>query len=111
MQIEVVALRCLQITLLERLAMPGAIALGDIHVVHVDGYPYVGGGIGDLVIDMLVNQEIVGLRITILDVIHTRLLNGREVELHIIIFIERSPRLDGALEGFLGTAVVLDAEE
>ena len=74
-QVEVIALRCLQIPLLEGLTMPGAIALSDIHVIHVDRYPHVGSGIGNLIIDMFVDQEVIGLCVTILDVIHTRLLH------------------------------------
>ena len=111
MQVEVVALRCLQIALLEGLTMPSAIALSDIHVIHVDRHPHIGGGIGNLVIDMGVDQEVVGLRVAILDVIHSRLSHTGEVELHIIIFIVGAPRLDIALKGFLDAAIILDAEE
>ena len=91
--------------------MPGAIALIDVHMVHVDGHPYVGGGIGDLVIDMLVDQEVVGFRVAILDVIHARLLHRREVEFHIVIFEIGPPVLDASLEGFLNATIILNAEE
>ena len=111
MQVEVVALRRLQVALLKGFAMPGAIALGDVHVVHVDRHPHVGGGIGYLVVDMGIDQEIVGLRIAILDVIHTRFLHLREVELHIIIFKIGSPFLDSTLEGLLRRTVGLDAHQ
>ena len=111
MQVEVVALWCLQITLLEGLTMPGTIALGDVHVIHVDGHPYVGGGIGDLVIHVFIDQEVVGLRVAILDVIHTRLTDTGEVELHIVIFEIGPPWLDLTREDFLFRTVVLDAVE
>ena len=75
MQVEVVALWRLQIALLERLSVPSAIALRHIHVVHVDRHPHIGGGIRYLVIDMFVDEEVVGLRVAILDVIDTRLLH------------------------------------
>ena len=58
MQVEVVALGGLQIAFLERLAVPRAVTLGDVHVVHVDRHPDIGGGIGNLVIDMLVDEEV-----------------------------------------------------
>ena len=55
-QVEVVALRRLQIPLLEGLAVPRAVTLVHIHVVHVDGHPDVGCGVGDLVVDMRVDN-------------------------------------------------------
>ena len=106
-----VAGRGLQITLLEGLSVPGAVALGDVHVVHVDGYPDVGGGIGDLVIDMLVDEEVVRLRVTILDIVDAGLLDTGEVELHVIVFEVGSPRLGVTLIDFLRCPVGLDAEE
>ena len=65
-QVEVIALRRLQVTLLERLSVPGAVTLGDVHVVHVDGHPNVGSGIGNLVVDMCVDEEVVGLGLAVL---------------------------------------------
>ena len=90
-----IALRGLQIAFLERLAMPGTIALVNVHVVHVDGHPYIGGGIGYLIVHMGIDQEIVGTGVAILDVIHTWLAHRREIELYIIIFIIRAPVADG----------------
>ena len=110
-QVEVVALRCLQIALLERLTMPGAVALGYIHVVHVDGYPYIGRGIGNLVIDMLVDEEVVGACLAIFYAIDAWLLHLREVELHVVVFEVRSPRLDVALEGHFARSVFQDAQQ
>ena len=51
MQVKMVALRSLQVTLLERLAVPDAVTLVHGHMVHVDGNPYIAGGIGYPVID------------------------------------------------------------
>ena len=110
-QVEVIALRRLQIPLLEGLSVPGAIALCDIHVIHVDGHPNVGSSISDLVIHVFVDQKIVGLRVAILDIIHTGLTDTGEVELHIIIFKVRPPGLDLTREDFLLRTVVLDAVE
>ena len=110
-QVEVVGRRRLQIALLEWLAVPRAIALVHIHVIHVDGHPDVGSGIGDLVIDVRVDEEVVGLRFAILDIVDTRLLDAAEVELHIIIFIVGSPLPDVALEGLHGRAVGIDAHQ
>ena len=111
MQVEVIALGSLQVALLEGFAMPGAIALSDVHMVHVDRYPYIGGCIGDLIVDMSIDEEIVGLRITVLDEIDTRGIHLREVELHVIIFIIGSPHLYLALEGLLRRAVGFDTHE
>ena len=52
--------------------MPGAIAFSDVHVVHVDGHPDVGGGISNFIVDMFVDEEIVSLGIAILDVVDAR---------------------------------------
>ena len=100
-QIEVIAWRSLQISLLERLAMPSAIALVYVHVVHVYRYPNIGGSIGYLIVYMIINEEIVTAGISILDIINSSLTNLREIELHIIIFIIWSPRLYLTLIGLL----------
>ena len=111
MQVEVVARWSLQIALLERFAVPGAVALVHIHVVHVDRYPHVGRGIGDFVIHVLVDEEVVRLRVAILDVVDAWLTHTREVELHIVVFVVVAPRRDFSLESLLLGAVGLDAEE
>ena len=110
-QVEVVAFRCLQIALLERFTVPSAVALVHVHVVHVDRHPHIGGGIGDLVIDMLVDEEVVCLGIAVLDKVDTPLLHGCEVEFHIIIFKVRSPRLDAALKGLRRRTVCVDTHQ
>ena len=68
-----VALWCLQITFLERFAVPCAVSLVNIHMVHMYRHPHVGSGIGYLVVDMVVYQEIVGLCVTIFNIIDARL--------------------------------------
>ena len=73
-QIEVITLRGLEIAFLERFTMPGAIALSDIHVIHVNRHPYISRGISDLIVDMGIDEEVIGLRIAILDEIDTGLL-------------------------------------
>ena len=93
-QVEVVAFWCLKVTLLKRLAVPRAVAFIHVHVVHVDGHPDIGRGIGYLVIDMLVDEEVIGTRLTILYIINTRFANGREVELHIVVLEVGTPCLD-----------------
>ena len=75
-QVEVVAGWRLQVALLERFAVPGAVAFVDVHVVHVDGHPHVGGGIGNLVINMFVDEEVVGPRLAVADEIDTGLTHG-----------------------------------
>ena len=86
-----VAGRCLQIPFLKRFTMLGTIALVHIHVIHVDRYPHIRRSIGNLIIDMLVDEEIISLCITILDIIDSGLLDGGEIELHILIFKIRTP--------------------
>ena len=90
-QVEVVALGSLEIALFEGFPVPGAIALSDIHVVHVDRHPYVGGGIGDAVVDVFVDEEVVGACRSILDEVDTRLAHGGEVELDVIVFEVGTP--------------------
>ena len=91
MQVEMIALRCLQIALLEGLSVPGAIAFVHIHVIHVDRHPDIGSGIGNLIVDMCIDEEIIGLGISILDIVDTRFLNSGEVELHVVVLKISSP--------------------
>ena len=91
--------------------MPGTITLGHIHVIHVNGHPYICSSIGDLVIHMLINQEIIGTCLTILDIIDTRLLDRREVELYIIILEVRTPVLGIPCESLLRGAILLDTHQ
>ena len=75
MKVEVIAWRCLKIALLERLSMPDSIALINGHVVHVDRHPHIGRSVCYLIIYAVINNKVTRLRITILNVIHTRLSN------------------------------------
>ena len=106
-----IARRCLQVAFLEGLTVPGAIAFVHVHVVHVDGYPDVSCGISDFVIDVFVDEEVVGARLAILDIIDARLVDAGEVELHIVVFVEGSPRSDIARVGLLCLTVGTDAHE
>ena len=111
MQVEMVALGCLKVAFLKRFTVPSTVAFIHIHMVHVDRHPHVGGCIGDLIVHMLVDKEIVGTRFTVLDIVDTRLTDGREIKLHIIIFEIRSPRLDGSLKGLLCLTIRKDAHQ
>ena len=104
--IEVITGRSLQITFLERLSMPYAVAFVHEHVVHVDRHPHVGSGIGNLVIDMFINQEVVCLDGVVLYIVDTGGLHFREVKLHIIIFIVCSPGINLSLIGFRHSAIL-----
>ena len=77
----------------------------------MDGNPDVGSGIGNLVIDMCINEEIIGFSITVLDVVDTGLADAGEVKLYIVVFEIGPPRFDISFVDFLSLAVVLDAEE
>ena len=104
--IEVITGRSLQITFLERLSMPYTVALVHEHMVHVDRHPHVGSGIGNLIIDMFINQEVVGLDGVVLYIIDTGGLHFREVKLHVIIFIVCSPGINLSLIGFRHSAIL-----
>ena len=105
-KVEVVGIcRCLEISLLERLAMPYTISLFHMHVIHVNRNPHIGGSVSNLVIDGGIDDEVVGLHITVLDVIYARLPEVREIKLGIVVFVVRSPH--GHLSGeCLGRAAV-----
>ena len=77
--------------------MPHTVALVHKHVVHVDGHPYIRSGIGDFVVHMRVDQEVVGLHCVILNVVDAWSLYVREIEFHIVIFIVGSPWADLSL--------------
>ena len=110
-QVKMIALWCLKIAFFEGLTVPGAIAFVHIHVVHVDRHPHIGSGISDLVIDMLVDEEVVSLCLSILDIVDTRCLDCRKVKFHIIIFKVRAPRLDCPLKGLLRCSVGIDPHQ
>ena len=107
MQVEMIAWRSLQITFLEWLSMPCAIPFGNIHVIHVYRYPHIRSSIGYLVIHTLVNKEVICLGISILNIIDTRLVDARKVELHIIILKITAPCLDIALESLFRITIFL----
>ena len=91
MQVEMVAGRCLKVSFLERLAVPGAVAFVHVHVVHVDRNPHISSGIGDFVVDMRINEEVIGAGVAILDVVDAGLFHLGEVEFHVIVFVIGSP--------------------
>ena len=76
MQVEMVARRGLQIPFLERFTVPNPITLVHRYMVHVNRNPDIGGGIGNLIVHMLIDKEIIGLLLPILNIINTRLTNG-----------------------------------
>ena len=107
MQVEVVgAGRSLEIALLERLAVPYAVCLVDIHVVHVDRDPHVAGGVGDLVVDAVVDDEVVRMHVAVLDEVYAGLGHVGEVELHIVVLVVGAP-LDHLAGIYLGGAAVI----
>ena len=110
-QVEMVAGRCLQIAFLEGFAVPRAVAFVHVHVVHVNGNPDIGGGIGDVIVDMLVDKEVVGACLAILDEVDAGFLDTGEVELHVVVFVVWTPCGDIALVGLLGSAVGAQAHE
>ena len=91
--------------------MPRTITLRHVHVVHVDGYPHIRRGIGNLVVHVFINQEVVRLGLAILDVIDARLTDTREVELHIIIFIIRTPGFDVTLVSLSSRTIRIEAHQ
>ncbi len=91
-KIEVIrVLRSLKISLLERLTMPYAVSFVHEHVIHVNRHPYIGSSIRNLIVYSSINDEVVGLHITILKIVHTWLTKAGEVKLGIIILVVRSP--------------------
>ena len=77
--------RSLNITLFERFAVPNSVTLVNGDVVHVNRNPHIAGGIGDFVVNVVVDNKVVALSITILNVIDTGSVNLREIKLYIII--------------------------
>ena len=92
--VEVIARRSLHVAFLEGFAMPDAVRFVDRHVVHVDGKPHVTGGVGDLVVNGIVDDEVSGLVVAVLDVVDAGLLHLAEVEFHIVVLVEVAPHLD-----------------
>ena len=94
MAVEVVARRSLHVAFLEGFAVPDAVRLVDRHMVHVDGEPHVAGGVGDLVVDGIVDDEVSGLVIAVLDVVDAGLLHLAEIKSHVVVLVEIAPFLD-----------------
>ena len=92
MQVEMVGVRrSLPVSFLERFPMPYTIIFIDIHVVHMDGYPYVACRVCYLVVDIVVYDEVIGLDISILYVINARFRYFRKVKMQISVLVEVSP--------------------
>ena len=107
-QVEVVrGRRGLQVTLLERLAVPEAVGLVDRHVVHMDRDPDVARRHGDLVIDGRVDDEVPRADVAVLEEIDAGLGELGEVELRVVVFEEIAPQLDRTGEGLMFGAVGL----
>ena len=102
--------RSLQVALLEGLPVPDPVGLVDRHMVHVDRDPDIAGRVRDAVVDIVPDDEVVGLDVTVGQVIHARFLHGREIEAGITVLEIIAPDLDGTGEHALGTAVLADAE-
>ena len=110
-EIEVVGMgRRLQIALLEGFAVPDAIAFVDRHMIHVDRNPDIAGGIGNAVIHVLADDEIVGADVPVAQEINARFLHGREVEFGVVILEIIAPGLDRAGENALSPPILAYTE-
>ena len=98
----------LQVTLLERFAVPEAVGLVDRHVVHVDRDPDVARRHGNLVIDGRVDDEVPGLDVAVFQEIDAGLLQGGEIELGVVVLVELAPDFHGTGEGLLRGTVGSD---
>ena len=61
---------CLTVSLSERLAVPYAITLVYVHMVHMDRDPDVACSVCDLLVNIVVDDEVVCLCLTILDIVN-----------------------------------------
>ncbi|OPZ45195.1 MAG: hypothetical protein BWY95_02031 [Bacteroidetes bacterium ADurb.BinA104] len=87
--------------------MPDTVCLVYGHMVHVDRYPDITCGIGNPVIDRIVNNKITGLIFPVLYKIDTRLGDCSEIELHIIVLIIFTPYVGFARIDQLFASVVV----
>ena len=62
--------RSLEIAFFKWLAMPHPISLVHKHVVHMYGDPNIIGGVCDLVVDIVLNEKIIGFHVAILDIVY-----------------------------------------
>ena len=111
MEVKMVGVsRCLTITLLERFPVPYAVTLIYIHMVHMDRDPYVACCVCDLVVYVVVDDEVVGLCLTVTYIVYARFLELCEVESVIIVLVVFSPVVDLALERYCLIAIRLDLD-
>jgi len=99
MQVKVVSVwRSLEITFSERLAMPDPVCLVYEHMIHVYRNPYIGRGIGNPVVNALLNQEVICPVLPILNIVNTRGRDRRKIEFHIVVLEIVTPGSDIAAE-------------
>src|SRR5690606_28646913 len=87
------------------LTIPHPVSLVNEHVIHVYRDPYIGCGIGNPVVNALLNQEVISPEFTILDVVYTRGCDCRKIEFHIVVLEIVAPGGDFTTEYFYSTSV------
>ncbi len=88
--------------------MPHPVTLAHEHVVHVYGNPDIAGGIGNLVVNGIIDDEIVGFQVTILDIVYSRGVDWGKVKFHIVILVIITPRANWAAEHLGSLALFVD---
>ena len=91
--------------------MPHSVALLNIHVVHVYWHPHIGCGVGNLVIHILVDDEIVSFRGVVLYEVYSRSFYTREIKLGVVVFVVFAPVLQLSFVCLAHSAIVVYAHE
>ena len=102
--------RRLDVTLFERFAVPNSITLVDCDVVHMDRNPNVGSGVGDFVVNIVVDDKMFALVITVLDVVNAGLVYLCKIKPYIIVFVICAPEIGFVFVNHYGFGVFVDFE-
>jgi hypothetical protein len=72
MEVEMIGVwRSLEITFLKRFAVPHPVSLLYEHVIHMYWDPYIAGGVGDLIVNVIVYYKVICFKVAILNIVYT----------------------------------------
>src|SRR5690554_5633294 len=99
--------RRLTVSFFKWLTMPNPVSLLHIHVIHVNGNPYIACGIGNVIVNTVTNNKIISFKVAILDIVYTRHIHRREIKLYIVVFEVIDPSLNAVSINLTGLSLLV----
>src|SRR5690554_2896390 len=103
--------RRLTVSFLKWLPVPYPVSFLHIHVIHVNGNPYIACSIGNVIVNTVANNKIIGFKIAILNVVDTWRVHRREIKLYIVVFEIIAPRLNAAGKNLTGFTICIQLKQ